>query len=240
MDVGNLTTALERRPLVGWLGLFRFAWSRCGASGTLRLAPASARKRFPRPILCISWSRGHRLLRLPGRSSRHGDAHRSDSRHCVWFWRLGLRARVLGGVYKICYDPTWGRFFKDLYASFAEAITNTYPTRPLPDIFAIGATRQRTVKSRSYYSYDVGPWHIIALNTNCEVAGLGGCGDGSPQETWLRQGPCRTSRRACTIAYGHHPLFSSGLLKAARKSPGTAQILGGPVCRARGSDARRA
>lgn len=60
---------------------------------------------------------------------------------------------------------------------------------------------------KGYYSYNIGDWHLIALNSNCEDAG--GCSIGSPQYTWL-QTDLVTHRSPCTLAYWHIPLFSSG------------------------------
>ncbi len=60
---------------------------------------------------------------------------------------------------------------------------------------------------RGYYSYDLGSWHLIALNSNC--AEVGGCGAGSAQEEWLRA-DLAAHPSACTLAYFHHPRFSSG------------------------------
>ena len=61
--------------------------------------------------------------------------------------------------------------------------------------------------SQGYYSYDIGAWHLIALNSNCQDAG--GCNDASPQAKWLRV-DLATHRNLCTLAYWHIPLFSSG------------------------------
>jgi Calcineurin-like phosphoesterase len=58
-----------------------------------------------------------------------------------------------------------------------------------------------------YYSYDVGAWHLVALNSNCGDAG--GCSSGSPQYTWL-SADLAADQNACTLAYWHIPLFSSG------------------------------
>jgi hypothetical protein len=58
-----------------------------------------------------------------------------------------------------------------------------------------------------YYSYDLGAWHIVVLNSECEHAG--GCGAGSRQERWLRA-DLKASSRLCTLAYWHRPRFSSG------------------------------
>ena len=69
---------------------------------------------------------------------------------------------------------------------------------------------------KGWYSYDLGAWHLIALNSNC--ADVGGCGAGSPQEQWLRQDLASSTAR-CTLAYWHHPLFSSG-----RHRPGDSEV----------------
>ena len=57
-----------------------------------------------------------------------------------------------------------------------------------------------------YYSYDLGSWHVIVLNSNCSE--VGGCGAGSAQERWLRS-DLEANPSACTAAHFHHPRFSS-------------------------------
>jgi Putative Ig domain len=66
--------------------------------------------------------------------------------------------------------------------------------------------------SDGYYSFNVGTWHMIALNSNCasgEVAG--GCGAGSPQEQWLNRDLAHSTQK-CVLAYWHHPRWNSGSL----------------------------
>jgi hypothetical protein len=58
-----------------------------------------------------------------------------------------------------------------------------------------------------YYSFDLGAWHLVALNAQC--AAVGGCGAGSPQEVWLRK-DLDAHPNLCTLAYWHQPRFSSG------------------------------
>jgi len=58
-----------------------------------------------------------------------------------------------------------------------------------------------------YYSYDLGTWHIIVLNSECKE--VGGCNAGSQQEKWLRA-DLAAHPAACKLAYFHKPLFSSG------------------------------
>jgi fibronectin type III domain protein/calcineurin-like phosphoesterase family protein len=58
-----------------------------------------------------------------------------------------------------------------------------------------------------WYSYDLGSWHLIALNSNC--GDVGGCGASSPQGQWLAS-DLASHPNDCTLAYWHIPLFSSG------------------------------
>jgi acid phosphatase type 7 len=68
---------------------------------------------------------------------------------------------------------------------------------------------------KGYYSFDVGAWHLIALNSNCpQVA----CKAGSPQDQWLRNDLATHSNR-CTLAFFHHPRFSAGPTTTAKVKP---------------------
>jgi acid phosphatase type 7 len=62
-------------------------------------------------------------------------------------------------------------------------------------------------RAKGYYSYNLGAWHLVALNSECSE--VGGCGPGSAQLQWLRQ-DLQSNARTCTLAYWHHPRFSSG------------------------------
>jgi hypothetical protein len=64
-------------------------------------------------------------------------------------------------------------------------------------------------RDKGYYSYDFADWHFVALNSNC-LNLRGGCGRGGFQERWLRE-DLEKSQRPCTLAYMHHPRFSSGM-----------------------------
>jgi chitodextrinase len=61
-------------------------------------------------------------------------------------------------------------------------------------------------RGKGWYSYDVGTWHLVVLNTNCGAAG--GCDAGSPQESWLKA-DLAAHRTLCTIVYAHHPRWTS-------------------------------
>ena len=64
-----------------------------------------------------------------------------------------------------------------------------------------------TAKCKGYYSYNIGSWHFIALNSECGQ--VGGCGANGAQRKWLRA-DLAASSAACTIAYWHRPLYTSG------------------------------
>jgi hypothetical protein len=101
------------------------------------------------------------------------------------------------------YEPSWGR---------VKAITkpapgnHEYQTASAAGYYQYfgGAAGD---PAKGYYSFDVGSWHVIALNSNCSA--VGGCGAGSPQEQWLRSDLAGRTN-TCTLVYWHHPLFSSG------------------------------
>jgi hypothetical protein len=58
-----------------------------------------------------------------------------------------------------------------------------------------------------WYSYDVGTWHLISLDSDCSK--IGGCDVGSAENAWLQQ-DLMNDAHTCTLAYWHHPLFNSG------------------------------
>jgi len=100
------------------------------------------------------------------------------------------------------YHPTWGRVKSK---TSPVAGNHEYGTSNASGYFAyFGAAAGDPAKG--YYSYNLGSWHIIALNSNCARAG--GCASGNPQYTWL-QNDLNASPAACTLAYLHHPLWSS-------------------------------
>jgi len=102
-----------------------------------------------------------------------------------------------------CYNPSWGRHKARTKPS---AGNHEYKTAGASGYFNyFGAAAGDPTKG--YYSYDLGTWHIIVLNSEC--AAIGGCGAGSPQEQWLRA-DLGANPRTCTLAYMHHPRFSSG------------------------------
>lgn len=113
-----------------------------------------------------------------------------------------------------CYDPAWGR--------------HKPRTRPVPgnhdyqtaggaayyDYFGSAAGDA----GQGYYSYTLGAWHVVALNSNCGAEG--GCGRESAQARWLRA-DLAANPSSCLLAYWHHPRFFSS-------TEGPSAVAGGP------------
>jgi len=107
------------------------------------------------------------------------------------------------------YNPSWGRLF-----SISHPTTGNHEYLVAGALYyfdfwngignALGPAGDR---SQGYYSFNLGTWHIIALNSQCGDAG--GCNSGDPQYTWL-QGDLQDHTNMCTLAYYHIPVFSSG------------------------------
>jgi acid phosphatase type 7 len=82
-----------------------------------------------------------------------------------------------------CYGPTWGRFKNRTRPAPGN---HEYVTAHAAPYFRYWGA-QAGPPSKGYYSYDLGAWHIIVLNTDSSQKEVGGCGKGSPEETWLRK-----------------------------------------------------
>ena len=113
---------------------------------------------------------------------------------------VGDNAYATGSLteFQSCYAPTWGRDFPR--------------TRPVPgdkDYQTAGAAGYYSYfgaaagdPTKGYYSYDLGSWHVIALNSSISTS------SGSTQENWLKADLAATTK-PCVLAYFHYPLYSS-------------------------------
>ncbi len=111
-------------------------------------------------------------------------------------YELGELANFRAG-----YDPTWGR-----YAPIVRPVpgNHEYGTPDASGYFDyFGAAAGP--RGKGWYSYDVGAWHVVALNTNCHAVS---CTAGSEQERWLRA-DLAAHPRTCTMAVFHQPRFTS-------------------------------
>ena len=104
-----------------------------------------------------------------------------------------------------CYEPSWGQFKARTFPSPGNHDYDTAGASGYFDYFGTAAGDP----GKGYYSYELGSWHVISLNSNCSAV-VGGCAPGFPQEQWLKVDLAAHSN-ACTLAYWHHPRFSSGV-----------------------------
>jgi uncharacterized protein YjdB len=100
-----------------------------------------------------------------------------------------------------CYGPTWGRHKARTRPSPGNHEYLTSGTSATTYFNYYGANAGPA--GLGYYSYNLGDWHIISLNTNINTS------PGSPQEQWLRA-DLAANTKACTLAYWHYPRYSSG------------------------------
>jgi len=102
-----------------------------------------------------------------------------------------------------CFDPSWGLFLDRIRPAPGNHDYDAAGAEPYFAYFGAAAGDP----TQGYYSYDLGAWHIIVLNSNCDD--VDGCDAESAQADWLR-GDLADHPADCTLAYWHHPLFSSG------------------------------
>jgi hypothetical protein len=103
-----------------------------------------------------------------------------------------------------CYGPTWGRH-KD--RTRPAAGNHDYQTRDATGYKAYFGSAAVNADGDTWYSFELGTWHVIVLDSNCRA--VNGCVDGSKQGQWLTQ-DLAASKAGCTLAIWHHPRFSSG------------------------------
>jgi calcineurin-like phosphoesterase family protein len=109
----------------------------------------------------------------------------------------------LYGKFLSSYDLSWGAFRSTTYPVPGN---HEYWGSPRASGYFQYFGDQAGRTGVGWYSADLGSWHIVALNSNCDIVG---CGKGSPQYDWLER-DLTANDAACTLAFWHHPRFSSG------------------------------
>jgi acid phosphatase type 7 len=102
-----------------------------------------------------------------------------------------------------CYDPTWGQFKDRTMPATGNHDEATKNAQGYWDYFGESGGPY----DKYYYSYDLGAWHVVVLNSDCWR--VGGCETDDPQAEWLRTDLAGHSA-FCTLAVWHRPPFSSG------------------------------
>jgi alkaline phosphatase len=203
---------MPRPAIAGLAGLLLLVLAACGADSTPTPGPATAAPAAGAPPI-----RGTKLVAAgdiacpPGRSPSSTGCRQGDTAELVRRLKPDAVA-ALGDLqydrgelanFRRSYGPTWGR----LRSRTRPAPGNhEWATPGGAGYFDYGGARAGT-RGRGWYSYELGSWHVVVLNSNCAFVG---CDAGSAQERWLRADLARHPAR-CTLAYWHHPRFSSGL-----------------------------
>jgi acid phosphatase type 7 len=108
-------------------------------------------------------------------------------------------------TFELGYDLSWGRYADRTYPA---AGNHEYHVDGATGYFDYWASKDRPTggEGSGYYSFDLGSWHLIALNSECDAVP---CEEGSPQNDFLEGDLVRTTQ-PCLLAFWHHPLFNSG------------------------------
>ncbi len=106
-------------------------------------------------------------------------------------------------AFRRSYRRSWGAF---LDRTNPVPGNHEYETPRAAGYFSYFGSRAGE-RGKGYYSFDLGTWHVVALNSNCWIVG---CAADSPQTRWLER-DLQQSAATCTLAYWHHARWSSGL-----------------------------
>jgi hypothetical protein len=115
---------------------------------------------------------------------------------------LGDNAYMSGTArqFRECYDPTWGRHKSRTRPAPGN---HEYETAGAIPYFEYFGTITADDSGQGYYSFELGAWYIISLNSEILTS------RNSPQGAWL-EAKLAANTAKCTLAYWHKPLFSSG------------------------------
>jgi hypothetical protein len=105
--------------------------------------------------------------------------------------------------YSRCFGRSWGSVKRRIHPTPGNHDYDTSGASGYFDYFGSAAGD----RDKGFYSYDLGAWHIIVLNSNCGA--VGGCDANSEQGQWLSE-DLQNHHTTCILAYWHHPLYSSG------------------------------
>jgi hypothetical protein len=115
------------------------------------------------------------------------------------------------------YDPTWGRFKDITHPAIGNHEFGQTGASGYFNYFGDNATPLEPgcrSNCKAWYSYTVGNWRVITLNTECGTNN-NNCLAGSEQDLWL-QGQLASANAAgqCKLVTSHHPKWSSSSFSA--------------------------
>ena len=117
-------------------------------------------------------------------------------------WATWPTATDRAAEFTNCYGPTWGRFSDRTRSAPGN---HEYKTADAEGYFGFWERQAQQARpdGHSYYSFELGDWHLVALDSSIDVSA------GSAQARWLRSDLAGSTAR-CKLAFSHHPRFSSG------------------------------
>jgi hypothetical protein len=104
------------------------------------------------------------------------------------------------------YDPSWGQYADVTYPVPGN---HEYHVENAQGYFDYWSSKSRSTGTDGYYSFDLGSWHVVALNSSSACSVGPSCAEGSAQNDFLEQDLAATTE-SCILAYWHAPLFNSG------------------------------
>ena len=111
--------------------------------------------------------------------------------------------------FALCFTPSWGDTAKLIMKNIRPAPGNheylSNGAAPYSKYFGSRAGPS----TKGYYSYNIGAWHAIVLNSELMVNTGFTDVERKAQEDWLTQ-DLKSNHQPCMVAYWHHPRFSSG------------------------------
>lgn len=126
--------------------------------------------------------------------------------------------------FSLCFTPSWGdstkRIIKRLRPTPGNHEHSVFGAAAYYEYFGKRAGEPK----KGYYSYNLGEWHVIALNSEIIVNDVFTPEDRKAQEDWLND-DLKFNTKKCTVAYFHNPRFSSGWHGGDRRLAGLWQLL---------------
>ena len=121
------------------------------------------------------------------------------------------------GAFNASYDLSWGQF-----NPIVAPVVGNHEIQGAGDFGETGCSKKATgfftyfanhgvneaagINGKGYYSFDIGSWHVLAINANCTQ--VGGCATGNAEEAWFRS-DLAAHPNQCTLAYWHQAAWST-------------------------------
>ena len=213
---------VDRKKVLWWIGVPLFSFGCNGCNFGLQTTPPGD---APAAEVALS---GSAVLVGAGDIASCGDIGDEGTARLVdSVLKVNAAARVPTAVFSLgdhaypmatdrqlrrCFTPSWGDSKKGIMAAIRPTMGNHdwQASRGAPYYRYFGPKAGPVGKG--YYSYDLGDWHVVALNS--ELAAEGTRSEITTQEEWLRN-DLRANGKKCTVAYFHRPLFSSAYRQGA-------------------------